>query len=608
MKRKTLLAIGALALCSPCFSQDSSIYMSVEGSGAPLMDADQPVGTFTQSDTQLENKNAQTVSQALETDTNLSFQKGGSGALMELTGIRGFESASTAVTYDGMRLASDITGNTDLSVINPSELNGLAVYSGTASPLSGSNSQGGVINLSTLSPFGPNQAQADASLGDFNTGDYSVKARGGEGDFGFAVSGGRRYSSGFQQNGDYSGDDITASAGWKKDGIGVFKVEAMDSMMDTGLPQGTPAAIGTWNGIVERQANSLTDWQDTERRLLGASYDSALEGPVQVSAKAWESSNNITYNDYGIDTLRTYLNAAYATASINKRTSFTAEYQDENMLSDTYGNHDRKTNSLGAETRLDLAGNVEFVPGVRYDNPSAWSDQLCPRGVLIWKPQAGWKISASAGRGWMAPTFADMYDPYSPNPNVKPEHSMQYDAGAQMETLAGLTASMSVFYSDIDDKIALDPNNNYAAYNLDEARIAGVQPQLKFKYGTATHTVSYSYIHNDSKQQTGGWQTASMSPENRFSYTGEFKATDTVGFNMFVRYVSQEYTGLGRTGDMIPAFTTADASLVYNPGSYSVTLSVLNLTDAHYAENADTINGYYPMPGRNFRISANVKL
>ena len=614
MNRKTLFFIGAASLhvltASPCKAQDPTIYLALANSGGASLDTEEPVGIFTQSSRELDLKKPQTVSQALENDTDIKFQKGGGPGLMELAGLRGFGSANTAVLFDGKRLAADVTGTTDLSVINPAELDRLQVFEGPASPLCGANAQGGVINLSTLSPFGESQAQLNAALGDYNTGDYSVKTRGGSGPLGVAVSGGRRFSGGFQQNGDYSATDITATAGLNLADIGEFKAQAMDSSLANGMPGGTPVPIGEWDGYKERQANSLTDHEQSERRLLGASYASPEENKITVNAQAWTSNNNITAWQYSsTTTLRTYLDAASVTAAFNKKTAFTAQYQNEQLLSDSYGDHDRQTRSLGGETSIGLLGNLEAVASLRYDNTSLWADQLSPRGVLVWRPAPGWKISASAGRAWMAPTFADMYNPWSPqNPNLKPEHSMQYDLGAEMERLDGLLATASVFYASIQDKIALDPDNGYAAYNLDEGRISGAKAQLKFKDGPAKHTLAYSFIYSEGREQAGGWEAAAFNPQHRFSYQGEFSLSNEVTLNVFARHVSEQYTALGKAGVELPAFTTADTGLTYTAGAYSVSFSVLNLTDAHYAENADMFNGYYPMPGRSFRLGVSVSV
>ncbi|NLO90740.1 MAG: TonB-dependent receptor [Elusimicrobia bacterium] len=611
-KTRSYIAFAALVLScgtAPSSAQQSA-YLSVEAARRPYIQAQDPVGTVELTQQELEERNAETAGQLLESVPSAALKKGGAPGLMEVAGLNGFSSKNTAVLYNGKKLAPDLSGTTDLSALNPASLSGLAVFSGPVSPLYGANAQGGVISLRGADPLAPDGAAGDFSTGDFDSSAYSVWARGGKGPLRLAVTGGRRYSDGFQQNGDYSGNDFSAALNAAPEGFGSVRFEAMRSFMANGIPGGTPVPIGEWDGYKERQANSVTDRQEDVRELFSASYASPEDRPVRIGVEGWQSTNDLTAWQYGSETrINTALNAVKVTAGLSSRTAFILQYEANKLTSNTYGNHMIYTRSAGGETRLDLSSELEAVLGAKLDSSGNWADQFNPRAVLVWRPLPGWKFSATAGRAWQAPTFGDMYNPWAPaNPDLKPERSWQYEAGAQWEQLGGFKASLTAFYADLRDKIALDPNNGYAAYNLDQGRNAGVQPSVHWRNDSSRHTLSYAFIYSEGKQPGQNWRKSAYNPVQRLSYAGAFDLSDKLTANVFLRHVGEQFTGAGQTGIRLPEFTTADAGFEYKSGRYGLGFSVNNLTDQHYAENADAFNGYFPMPGRTFRLKLSVAL
>ena len=611
MTGKTLLPF-CLAACAlfhgAPLAAEPAAYLSVSAAERPLLQAQEAVGITRLTAQDIAQRNAETAGNLLEAAPSVTLKKGGAPGLAQTAGIRGFSSKNTAVLFNGKRLAQDLTGTVDLSIINPAALSALSVFAGPGSPLSGAAAQGGVLDLRTTDPSGPDDAGADIALGDFKSGAYSAWARGGKGPVRLSVTGGRRYSAGFQQNGDYAGEDFTASLRAAPAGAGVFRAEAMRSSLASGIPGGTPVPISQWDGQKEKQANSLTDRQTASRQLFSAAYFSPDHKPVQLSAEAWTSDNRLTAFQYGDTTrINTTLNAAKASIGFGGRAAFTAQYSRDKLDSGTYGTHALDTRSAGGEGRLDLCENLELSAGLRLDSTSGWAEQYNPRATLVWRPQPGWKLSASAGRAWQAPTFADMYNPWAPaNPNLKPEHSWQYELGARVERPGGFSAQASVFYAAIEDKIALDPANGFAAYNLDRGRNMGVEPSLQWRTAASRHRLAYAFVYSEGRQPGQPWQASAYNPAHRLSYGGDFELTPKLSLDLFARYVGEQYTGQGKTGVELPAFTTADAGLRYKDGRYGFVLSVENFTDAHYAENADAFNGYFPLPGRTFRLKLSV--
>ncbi|MDD2774187.1 MAG: TonB-dependent receptor [Elusimicrobiales bacterium] len=609
--RAAIIAAALLpAIASSSPAQDPSVYLSLTGAGKNLPAAQQPVGTESVSNREVELKNPASAGEILEEIPEITVIRGGAPGLMELPRMRGFSSADTAVLINGRRLAPDITGTADISLINPAAIERVQAYSGPASPLYGADSQGGAINIVTLAPGGPARAEYQGSVSDFKTRNNFISAKGQAGIAGFAFSGGKRTSAGFQQNGDYSASDLSGAAVLSPNGLGSLRLEASQMELANGIPGGTPVPISQWDGVKERQANSLTDRQDSVRRLYAASYLSPKDAFFTFGADAWVSENNVNAFQYGATTdINTRLSAARASAGFGKFAALTAGVEHNKLTSDDYGNHILETRYAAGETRFALASELEAVAGARYDNAGLWPEQFSPRGVLVWRPLAQWKFSLTAGRAWRAPTFADMFNPWAPaNPDLRPEHSWQYEAGAQLETLSGFCASATVFYAALKDKIALDPNNGYAAYNLDEGRNTGGTVEARLKGGSWRHRLGYSYIYSEGKKPGQGWQLSPFNPLHRVNYSGELDLSGRVALGVFARYVSEQYAAFDRAGIKLPDYIVADASLRYAADMFALTFSVNNIGDRHYAENADMFNGYYPLPGRTFRLGFSARI
>ncbi|BAN97902.1 tonB-dependent vitamin B12 receptor [Plautia stali symbiont] len=84
-----------------------------------------------------------------------------------------------------------------------------------------------------------------------------------------------------------------------------------------------------------------------------------------------------------------------------------------------------------------------------------------------------------------------MYGSYG-NSDLKPEESKQWEAG-----FSGLTGPVnwrvSGYRNDIDNLIDSDPTT-YIYYNIDKARIKGVEATASFDTGPLSHRISYDYV------------------------------------------------------------------------------------------------------------------
>ena len=128
---------------------------------------------------------------------------------------------------------------------------------------------------------------------------------------------------------------------------------------------------------------------------------------------------------------------------------------------------------LGAQDSVTF-GAFTIAAGLRYDHYSTYGDAWSPRGTISWlSSDRLWKVRASGGTGFRAPSIGELYYPFSGNPDLKPERSVSAEVGAE-RYFDGGRAEVSVFWNDLNDLIVYD----FAAfrnYNVGNARTYGVE-------------------------------------------------------------------------------------------------------------------------------------
>ena len=128
---------------------------------------------------------------------------------------------------------------------------------------------------------------------------------------------------------------------------------------------------------------------------------------------------------------------------------------------------------LGAQDAATF-GQFTVTGGLRYDHNSAYGDAWSPRGTVSWLSADGlWKLRASGGTGFRAPTVGELFYPFSGNPDLQPETSVSGELGAERYIGAG-RAEVSLFWTDLKDLIVYDFATQ-TNLNIGKARTRGVE-------------------------------------------------------------------------------------------------------------------------------------
>ncbi|MEO6927406.1 MAG: TonB-dependent receptor, partial [Rhodanobacter sp.] len=230
-------------------------------------------------------------------------------------------------------------------------------------------------------------------------------------------------------------------------------------------------------------------YQNRSRTVQQTAGSAFSINPLQ----AWKSTLSVgqnldRYDNYKNQTFTGYIYSRRNQASWqndisvakNQLLTLGIDWQGEKIESDT-GYLASRRHDTGAYAQYQATfGHHEFALSARRDDNSQYGDH--DTGALAWGYHfdGGFKLTASYGSAFHAPTFNDLYYPYgSGNPDLKPENSRSAELGLSQQ--GRWNWALNAYQTKIDQLISLD--SNYFPMNISQARIRGVEGQLGVDLG-----------------------------------------------------------------------------------------------------------------------------
>jgi outer membrane receptor protein involved in Fe transport len=583
-------------------SHASDIFMSLTRSPIPVSDA--PINTQVIYASDFEKTSARTVGDAIESAPGVHVINNGSEGSQQSVAIRGFTSQHVLIVIDDVPQTPDLTGNVDLSRIPLDNVERIEIIRGGGSAVYGPNAQGGVIHIITKKPVTKIDLQATSDAGSFST--FHNRAQFGtqQGPIQAQVTASRDLSDGFQQNASYRNTFLSGFLAADAKRWGKLSYSGSGSDGTIGLPSGTPVPIGEWNGELERQANDLESHSNEKDRVNQLHYANHI-GSANLTARLANNVKDLDAFQFGSDTLiRTEGRNGFGQIDDPNVGGAGYEYYQRRLDSNVYGDH--RSDAWGTYVQAYFLRNDWFnlIPGVRYDEDNTYGEAWSPRVQAVVKPSDLWKVSASAARSFQPPTFADLYDPFVPPEfqptDLRPEFTWTYDLGVSVKPATGLETALTLYHTDTKDRIALDPTRGFAAFNLNKAYTNGVEADVTYAYKIIRQNVAYTYLQAMGQNEGSEYHILAFSPKNKVDYRADIQLPWKSQIIYDAHYLGPQWTGINQTGVHIPDHVVMNARLSKAIGWAEFFVACNNLLDRHYAETADSFNGYFPMPGRNF--------
>ncbi len=457
-----------------------------------------------------------TVSDLVKDMPNVQFV-GGPRRTGESPTIRGLGGEDVLILVDGVR-QSWTSGHDGRFFLDPALLSSVEVVRGPASALYGSGALGGVMAFRTADAselLAPGQTVgARASIGYQDVNDEVLRTLSGFthiGGFDFVGSIGQRSSGDIRlgSGADLAADDdiVTgfAKAGYDfGDGLNAkvtyqgFQNEAVEPANGTGLESGTPVN----KTVVSQQIAGEIDWKPAE-----ASFIDLHLTPYHVQGSVEEvdpTTGERTLRDIKTTGLSLDNRTAFSFANVSGLFTVGGEwYEDDQVGSDSAdpsgvragvpnGNDSFWGLFAQIEATVDqplgAPGKLTLVPAIRYDsfstsstgNPDTNQDSVSPKFAATYAPVDWLFLFGNVGEAFRAPGINNLYlsgihftvphpilpgvsvaNTFEPNPNLKPETSHYWEAGAGV-SFANLlsdgdsfTAKASYWEQSVDDYINL---------------------------------------------------------------------------------------------------------------------------------------------------------
>jgi vitamin B12 transporter len=265
----------------------------------------------------------------------------------------------------------------------------------------------------------------------------------------------------------------------------------------------------------------------------------------------------------------------------------------------------------GAQTRIWGAGVQDSfalgrgwlaTAGARVDRHSEFGGAVSPRISASWLSKtAQWKVRASAGTAFRAPSVGELYYPYVGNAGLDPERSRSYEAGVE-RYLAGGRAEISTFWNDFQDLIVYD----FAASrneNVGRARTRGVEAAFRRRIGARTD-LDLGYTYLSAEDSITGVRLVRR-PRHRAYAAAALRPAPRLLTTVRATFVGSRPDRDGVTFQPVtsPSYLRVDLYAAWETARVRPFARIDNVTDRRY-EEADG----YPAPGIRFACGLELRL
>jgi vitamin B12 transporter len=433
-----------------------------------------------------------TVDEALRSVPGVEIRRSGAYGKTTSVTIRGANANQVQVLVDGLRVKSPTLGQVDLSDISPDLIERIEVIRGAQSTLYGADAIGGVINIITRKgKGGPFQATVQQEVGNYDTLVSRATVYGAWKILNYALS-----ASHFESNGQFQNDETDANAISARIGATLPGNSTLDFVFrynknDIGVPvKGVFPGPQPINPIINRNARSQSEttifslegktrpveWWETRGRLARYESSAGFQDPVDPGVDFdFATFSQVNVERREAEWVNSFFIGKWSTSSVG------LEHRREIGESHNTFRAVSETQSVFFEQQLRFFERLFLTGGFRVEDNSVFGTTTTERGSLAFLiKETGTRLRGSAGTGFRAPTFNDLFFPGFGNPDLQPEKSLSYDFGVDQKLWnnrirLGLTYFQNNFRNLIACCTPLPTAPFGGPFNVGRARSAGIE-------------------------------------------------------------------------------------------------------------------------------------
>jgi outer membrane cobalamin receptor len=582
---------------------------------------------------------------------------GGIGGLKTVS-VRSLGAHHTAVGYDGIAVSDAQSGQIDISRFTLDNAEYVALSTGQTDDIflpARLFASAGVINIKTRKPDFQNrkskislklksgsfglinpylsysQKISDKWNATLNTGYKTAK-----GDYSYILKNGTVISKEKRMNSDIESGRVEADIRGQTGDNGLFNMKLYTYHSERGLPGSVhfydkTATERLWDDVSFIQTHYKNVINRRFSVQAAAKYNYSYSRYLDVSDKyssGKQEDKNTQQEIYGSAGLL-FSPSEYFSTSVSSDYSFTV--LENNFINSPQPQRNTSLTVWAGQYKnscLTVTGSVLYslyrdkIQTAPPKEKAGKAERFSPALSLSWQPfdNKDFRVRASYKDGFRVPTFTDLYYLRVGNTNLKPERSKQFNAGFTWNGEAGkIIKNMSFtadgYYNKIDNKIVAIPTLYiWKMMNLGMVDIKGLDVNLTGEI-PLTDKINIFVAGNYSFQNAIDiTDSQAKNYKNQIPYTPQHSGSGSVSLENQIINISYLVTATGERfslpqnieANKIGAYTEHNISMnkTLNFKGFTLRLQgeIVNVFNAQY----DVIQ-YYPMPGRSWRVSLEIR-
>ncbi len=565
----------------------------------------------------------------------------GSRATISMRGFGSNAAANTLVLVDGRRLNNTDLRGPDLNSIPLQDVERIEIIQGSSGALFGDQAVGGVINIITRKPDGPD-IHIEIGAGSYSSQLQRIQASNRhQNGVNYQVSAERRASNNYRDNNETMFNNARLRAGLDYASGEVF-AEYQHTDEDLNLPGGL---FADERAISRKQTNFPTDFNDTRSRVWRL-------GGQQSLGSNWSMQGEYTYRHVETEGLLTGIGLEQVRhdRSLNPRLvghyginggelllTLGADIEEhEYSLTSVFGRtaNDQDMRSLYGQLIMPIVDYLTVTAGIRkawVDNrlfdgttPIAGlelnDDQLVYSFGVVLKPSDSVRLFLRRDENYRFPLVDEQTNTDPGFVSVMP---LQTQTGVSVEfgfeiSKASWQASVMGYRTRMKNEIDFDPSLGFGFCcntNLDPTERLGVIVDVFAALGDHWDwTGQYNYVDATFSQGTFAGNEIPFVAEHQFSSTLGYRFSENFRLSGELLARSSRFASgdIGNSTAKVAGFTIMNLLADYQRGPWRLTARVDNLLDKEYSEFAGRVyrattfafeTGFFPMPERRGMLS-----
>ena len=534
----------------------------------------------------IEKSSGRTLPEILSRAPGVQFSANGGLGKNSSVNIRGAEARHTVLLIDGVRFGSATSGSPNWDTIPVHMIERIEILKGPASSLYGSDAVGGVVQIFMRKGVQGFNPDASLTLGSRAHRQVTAGVSGGSGPLTYSLGLQKTREAGFSSTnpqalfGNYNPD----TDGFDQDSLNALATYQLSSdwKIDAGL-------------LASNSASHTDDGPGRDTLYKGRTrvVRTGVEGRV---LPGWKTQ--LRYSEAS-DSSRAVIASSLPSLFKTTQNQLTWQNDVDTPVGVALAGIERLAQKVDSSTRYTVtertvssyfaglngsAGPHSWQANLRRDENSQFGGSTTGFGGYGFALTPQWRVNASYGTSFVAPSFNQLYFPIFGNASLQPERGRNTDLGVTWSD-AGHTVKLVHF----DNKIRGFISNTTTASNIPRARIDGYTLSYNGSFGPLSLNASLDAM--DPRNESTGKRLARRSAS--LATLGADYAMGVWSLGGSLVHAGKRFDDSANTLELA-GHTTADVYVDYVVNkAWKVQAKLNNVTDRQY----ETIYGYN-QPGR----------